>query len=147
MIKNIFKTAIKYLWKNRIYNFINILGLTVSITSILIILVYIGNEQKYDTQINNRDKIYRMRTNWATMPSFVGHFLKNESGYIEDVTRVKMEEHEISYNDEVFRIDNIGMADANFFNIFNFKFLLGNQENALQKKHSIALCILAHFIL
>ena len=139
MIKNIFKTAIKYLWKNRIYNFINILGLTVSITSILIILVYIGNEQKYDTQINNRDKIYRMRTNWATMPSFVGHFLKNESGYIEDVTRVKMEEHEISYNDEVFRIDNIGMADANFFNIFNFKFLLGNQENALQKKHSIVL--------
>ncbi len=139
MIKNIFKTAIKYLWKNRIYNFINILGLTVSITSILIILVYIGNEQKYDTQINNRDKIYRMGTNWATMPSFIGHFLKNESGYIENVTRVKMEEHEISYNDEVFRIDNIGMADANFFNIFNFKFLLGNQENALQKKHSIVL--------
>ena len=139
MIKNIFKTAIKYLWKNRIYNFINILGLTVSITSILIILVYIGNEQKYDTQINNRDKIYRMGTNWATMPSFIGHFLKNESGYIEDVTRVKMEEHEIKYNDEVFLMDNIGMADANFFNIFNFKFLLGNQENALQRIHSIVL--------
>jgi putative ABC transport system permease protein len=139
MIKNIFKTAIKYLWKNRIYNFINILGLTVSITSILIILVYIGNEQKYDTQINNRDKIYRIGTNWATMPSFIGHFLKDESGYIEDVTRVKMEEHEISYNDEVFLMDNIGMADANFFNIFKFKFLLGNQENALQKKHSIVL--------
>jgi len=139
MIKNIFKTAIKYLWKNRIYNFINVLGLTVSITSILIILVYIGNEHKYDTRINNRDKIYRMGTNWATMPSFIGHFLKDESGYIEDVTRVKMEEHEISYKDEVFRVDNIGMADANFFNIFNFKFLLGNQENALQKKHSIVL--------
>ncbi len=139
MIKNILKTAIKYLWKNRIYNFINILGLTVSITSILVILVYIGNERKYDTQINNRDKIYRIGTNWATMPSFIGHFLKNESGYIDDVARVKMEDHEISYNDEIFLMDNIGMAEANFFKIFNFKFLLGNSENALQKKHSIVL--------
>ncbi|MBN1820082.1 MAG: ABC transporter permease [Prolixibacteraceae bacterium] len=139
MIKNIFKTAFKYLWKNRIYNFINILGLTVSITSILIILVYIGNEQKYDIQINNRNKIYRMGTNWATMPSFIGHFLKDESGYIDDVTRVKMEEHEISYNNEVFLMDDIAMADASFFKVFNFKFLLGNQENALERIHSIVL--------
>ena len=139
MIKNILKTAIKYLWKNRIYNFINILGLTVSISSILIISIYIGNERKYDIEITNRENIYRIESNWATMPSFIGYFLKNESGYIGDVTRVKMEEHEISYNDEVFLMDNIGMADANFFKIFNFKFLLGNQENALQKKHSIVL--------
>ena len=139
MIENIFRTAFKYLWKNRIYNFINILGLTVSITSILIILVYFGNEQKYDTQINNRDKIYRIETNWATMPSFIGYFLKDESGYIKDVTRVKMEEHEVSYNGQVYLMDNIGLADGNFFSTFNFNFLLGNSENALKNRHSIVL--------
>jgi putative ABC transport system permease protein len=139
MIKNIFKTALKYLWKNRIYNLINIVGLTVSITSILIILVYIGNERKYDTQINNQDKIYRIGTNWATMPSFIGHFLKNESGYVDDVTRVKMEGHEVNVKNEVFRLENIGMADASFFKVFNFKFFQGNPETALQKKHSIIL--------
>ncbi|GET34585.1 ABC transporter permease [Prolixibacter bellariivorans] len=139
MIENIFRTAFKYLWKNRIYNFINILGLTVSITSILIILVYFGNEQKYDTQINNRDKIYRIETNWATMPSFIGYFLKDESGYIKDVTRVKMEEHEVSYDGQVYLMDNIGLADGNFFSTFNFNFLLGNSENALKNRHSIVL--------
>ncbi len=139
MTNTIFKTAIKYLWKNKIYNFINILGLTVSITSILIIQAYTGNEQKYDTQMKNRDKIYRIETNWATMPSFIGHYLKNESGYIGDVTRVKMEGHEISFNNDVFRLENIGMADANFFNTFQFNFILGNPTNALQEKHSIVL--------
>ncbi len=139
MIKNIFKTALKYFWKNRIYNLINLAGLTVSISAIIIILLYIGNERKYDTQINNRAQIYRMGTNWATMPSFIGHFLKDELGYIEDVTRVKMEEHEVNYKDEVFLMDNIGMADANFFQVFNFHFLLGNSEDALQKKHSVVL--------
>ena len=139
MIRNIFKTAFKYLWKNRIYSSINIFGLIVSITSILIILAYISNEGKYDTQIINRDRIYRMGTNWAKMPSFVGHILRNESGYIEDVTRVKMEEHDVNYNNKVFRLEDIGLADDNFFDIFNFNFIKGNPEKALQVKHSIVL--------
>ena len=139
MIKNILKTAIKFFWKNRIYNVINILGLTVSITSILVILLYIGNENKYDSVIRNKENIYRMGTNWATMPSFIGHFLKDESDYIGDVVRVKMEDNEIQSNNEVFRLKDMGMADANFFDVFNFRFILGNPENALKTIHSIVL--------
>ncbi len=139
MIKNIFKTALKYFWKNRIYNIINLAGLAISFSAIIIILLFIGNEQKYDTQINNRSHIYRMGTNWATVPSFIGHFLKDESNYVEDVTRVKMEDLEVSYNNEVSLMDNIELADANFFKTFNFRFISGNPENALQKKHSIVL--------
>jgi putative ABC transport system permease protein len=140
MIKNIFKTATIYFLKNRTYNIINILGLTVSITSILIILLYIGNESKYDSEIRNKENIYRLGTNWATMPSFIGHFLKNdESEYISDVTRVKMEDDEVNSNDEVFHLKDIGMADANFFDVFNFNFILGNPQNALKTIHSIVL--------
>jgi putative ABC transport system permease protein len=139
MFKTILKTSFTYFWRNRTYNFINIFGLTVSITSILIILLYISNESKYDTSIRNRGKIYRIGTNWATMPSFIGYFLKNESDYIEDVTRVKMEDHEISYKNEVFHLKDIGMADANFFDVFNFNFILGNSKNALKAVHSIVL--------
>jgi putative ABC transport system permease protein len=139
MIKKIFKTAIRYFWKNRTYNSINILGLTVSITSILIILLFIGNESKYDAGIRNKGNIYRLGTNWATMPSFIGHFLKNESEYISDVTRVKMEDDEINLNNEVFHLKDIGMADANFFDVFNFNFIHGNRENALKTIHSIVL--------
>ena len=139
MIKSIFKTAIKYIWKNRGYNIINIVGLAVSISSILIILFYIGNERKYDSQIINRNRIYRIETNWATMPSFVGHFLKNESDIVENATRVKVESHEVNYNNEVFQFKEIGMADANFFDIFNFTFLSGNKDNALSQKHSLVI--------
>ena len=139
MIKNILKIAIRFFWKNRTYNSINILGLTVSMTSILVILLYIGNESKYDSGIRNKENIYRIGTNWATMPSFIGHFLKNESDFVGDVVRVKMEDHEIKSNNEVFRLKDIAMADANFFDVFNFKFILGNPENALKAIHSIVL--------
>ncbi len=139
MVKTILKTAVKYFWKNRTYSFINIFGLTVSITSILIILVYIKNETRYDTNIVNKKNIYRICTNWATMPSFIGHFLKTETSYLEDVCRVKMEDHEINHNNTVYKIKDIGMTDTNFFNVFNFNFIYGNPQNALKSVHSIVL--------
>jgi putative ABC transport system permease protein len=139
MLKNTLKTAIRFFWKNRTYNAINILGLTVSMTSILVILLYIGNEIKYDSGIRNKENIYRIGTNWATMPSFIGHFLKDESDYIGDFVRVKMEDNEIKSDNEVFRLKDIGMVDANFFDVFNFNFILGNPENALKNIHSIVL--------
>ncbi len=139
MVKTILNTAVKYFWKNRTYSFINIFGLTVSITSILIILLYIKNETSYDSNIVNKENIYRIGTNWATMPSFIGHFLKTETSYAEDVCHVKMEDHEINYNNTIYKIKDIGMADASFFKVFNFKFIYGNPQNALKDVHSIVL--------
>lgn len=139
MIKSIVKTTYKYFWKNRKYNIINIIGLTVSISSIFIILLYIGNERKYDAQIRNRENIYRLTTNWAPVPSYIGHYLKDQTEFISDMVRVKIEDHEITSNNQVFKLNHIGMADKNFFDVFNFNFILGNRENALNTLHSIVL--------
>lgn len=139
MLRNILNTAIKYFWKNRVYNFINIIGLTVAMSSILIIYLYIANEYKYDKDIENGDKIYRLEATMAVMPSFPGYILKSETGYVENVTRVKIESHNINFNEQAYRLENIGMADSTFFNIFNFRFILGNKGEALKKIHSIVL--------
>src|SRR5258708_25500542 len=60
MIKNYFKIAWRNLKKNRLYAFINIVGLTAGIVSCLLIGVYIKHELSYDRFNKNADKIVRV---------------------------------------------------------------------------------------
>ena len=60
MIRNYFKVAIRNLFKNSFYSFINIFGLSIGITSCLLILLYVNHEMSYDKFHKDHDRIYRV---------------------------------------------------------------------------------------
>src|ERR1700678_201102 len=60
MINNHFKTAWRNLWKNRISSFINIVGLTIGLTSFILIALYIFDELTFDRLHEHVDNIYRV---------------------------------------------------------------------------------------
>ena len=60
MIRNYFKIAWRNLKKNRLYAFINIIGLTVGIVSCLLIGIYIKHELSYDRFFQNAVRIVRV---------------------------------------------------------------------------------------
>src|SRR5471030_2368393 len=65
MIRNYLKIAWRNLKKNRLYAFINILGLTVGIVSCLLIGVYIKHELSYDRFHQNADRIVRVTMDYS----------------------------------------------------------------------------------
>ncbi len=60
MFKNYFKSAIRNLIRNRMYSFINILGLTIGLTACLLVATVVLNDLSYDRQWTNGKNIYRI---------------------------------------------------------------------------------------
>ena len=62
MIRNYFKIAIRNLFKDSFYSFINIFGLSIGITACLLILLYVSNELSYDKFHKDHKRIFRVTT-------------------------------------------------------------------------------------
>jgi len=71
MIRNYFKIAWRKLKKNRLYSFVNILGLTAGLASCLLIGLYLVNELSYDRFHHNADRIVRLTTEFFTLQPYV----------------------------------------------------------------------------
>jgi putative ABC transport system permease protein len=54
------KIAFRSLIKQRLYAFINILGLAIGVTTCILILLFVRYEQSYDRFHKNADNIYRL---------------------------------------------------------------------------------------
>jgi len=66
MIKNYLKTAWRNLMKNKVFSFINILGLTIGITVCMMIFLFIMNEFSVDRFHKNNERIYRVMRGFET---------------------------------------------------------------------------------
>src|SRR5205814_3639770 len=64
MFKNYFKTAFRSLTRNRNYTIINIAGLAVGIAVCMMIFIIIQFHRSYDDFHKNKDRIYRVLTEY-----------------------------------------------------------------------------------
>src|SRR4030095_3480980 len=60
MFKNYFKTAIRNLAKNKIFSLINVSGLSIGISSALVIYLIVSYDFSFDKFEKDRDRIYRI---------------------------------------------------------------------------------------
>lgn len=60
MFKNYFKTAFRNIAGQKVFSFINITGLALSLTAVWIISLYIADELSYDSYHEKADRIYRV---------------------------------------------------------------------------------------
>lgn len=57
MLKNLLKTAIRHIRKHSGYSILNILGLTLGISSALFLIIYVSDELSYDRHHENADRM------------------------------------------------------------------------------------------
>src|SRR5690349_19993031 len=60
MIKNYLLVTWRYIVRNKTNSIINIAGLTVSMASFMFILMYVQDELKFDTFLENADRVYQV---------------------------------------------------------------------------------------
>ena len=135
--------------RQKLFTFINLLGLTVSIASTLLIYLYVQHEFSYDSFHKDSDRIYRVNqtfiwgennnAQFASTGPGVAYAIKEEMADVELITSIHTPgDFIISYTsptNEVisFEENSVLAADTNFFRMFNFPILKGDPNTALEK--------------
>src|SRR5215467_12030385 len=60
MIRNYLKTAVRNLAKNKIFSLINVSGLSIGISSALVIYLIVSYDFSFDKFLKDKDRIYRV---------------------------------------------------------------------------------------
>jgi putative ABC transport system permease protein len=134
--------------KTRLYSFVNIIGLTIGISSCILISLYIESELSYDRFHKNADRIVRITmeySNGGTIGKYaltgtkVGPQLKRTFPSVATFVRTFKFPRLISYRGKVFDEKNFLYADSSFFDIFSFKLIKGNPSSALNAPHQLVI--------
>ena len=152
MFRNYLKTAVRNLWKHKTFSFINIIGLTIGLTSFLLVGMYIFDELTFDRAHKNASNIYRVvesntslegkTTKRAGTGFQVGARAETSLPEIQEVTRVstfwRPDIRTGDHKDNVFHEDYI-TANPGFLNVFSFPLLYGDRSSALMAPKSVIL--------
>ena len=155
MILNNILLFVRNLRRQRLFSVINLLGLTVSIASTLLIYLYVKHEISYDRFHNDVERIYRINqtfiwgenndNQFASTGPGVAYAVKSEIPEVELITSIHTPgDFIISYSNrknEVisFEEDRVLAADTNFFKMFNFSLVAGNKENAFAQANNLVM--------
>ncbi len=148
MIRNYFKVALRSLQKNKLYSFINIMGLSIGLACSLLIALWVMDELSYDKFIPNGNNIHQLWIN----ATYDGKINSQRSSPFPAY-------HELPQADS--KIKNTALADwgqmsllsvgnnrvikqsyhvtKEFLQVFQFTVLKGKPSNALEDPTSIVL--------
>ena len=126
--------------KNITTTLIKVIGLAISLVSVIIIWSFVINENKYDKDISTGNRVYRLETNWASMPPFLGNSMNQSlSGQVISTRLNFWEDVGIQVDNKPFDLKDLTFADSTFFKTFPLEFIVGDPENALIKPFSLVL--------
>lgn len=145
-----FKLILRNLWKTKFYSLLNIMGLAIGISVAIITFLYLQSEWTYDRHYSKHDRIFRVGSNYikptgedpyALSGMALGRLLKAEFPEIESFCRFnfKSEKWLFRYEDQSFFLDGIHETDSTALHIFDFDFIQGNPETALDGRNSMIL--------
>ncbi|SFQ00578.1 ABC transporter permease [Parafilimonas terrae] len=150
MFRNYLKIIFRNFTRNKTFSFINIAGLTIGLTSCLLIALYIQQQLSFDKFQKNGDRIARVIMEY----SFEGSDASNKGNYtsvrvpmvmkqnfpeVKDAVIMMNSKKIIRYNNNLVTEDNFMYADSSFFNLFSFDLLEGNKRTALTEPYSVVL--------
>lgn len=147
ILSNYFKVGFRNLLKNRSFTAINVLGLSVSMSVCLVIILMINDQLSYDRWQANGDETYRfthlnyqeLALPMATVPMPLGEEMKEKfTGFEHMVTFRRGFNGEIMQNGKAIALQGY-FTEPSFFDLFSFELERGNVETALSQPNSIVL--------
>jgi len=150
MFKNYLKVAFRSLNKNRVYAFINILGLALGLTVTILVFMFVKDETSYEKHWSGYERVYRtgikadmmgQKMDAPISPSPMANTLRTEFANVETATRIKAGGQEILMRREQTKvyIQNIASADSTFFKVFDYEFIHGDPNTALNEDNALVL--------
>jgi putative ABC transport system permease protein len=134
-----FKTAYRTMQKNKLHSFLNITGMSVAFTCSILLLLSVYRDFSFDQFHANKDRIFKVYDFYNkpegvelsnTMGYPMGPALKAENIGIEKSTRIKYGGGKVRYKAKEIEIATT-LVDNDFFSMFSFPVVKGNQASPL----------------
>ncbi len=134
------KQAIRFLHRHSKYVLASVLGLSISLTLIVMLLNYMYNENHVDSFHKNADKIYRVihSDECAFSPPF-SQYLKDNVSEINSCCRTFCLSGVLKTENSMVQSDRCFYADSNFFSMFSFPLVAGNSKTVLDTRNKVVL--------
>ena len=150
MFKNYYKVAIRNIMKYKMFSAINILGMTIGITSCLMIMLYVTHELSYDNFHDDADRIFQVGLNGKlggqdirvanTCPP-MAEALVADIPEVESSTRIApmFGQPVVRNGEKIFSEEKVFFADSNFFEFFSYKLREGDIKEVLREPNTVVL--------
>lgn len=149
MFNNYFKIAIRNFWKHKFYAFVNILGLTMGLTIVFMIGLFVSDELGFDQFHAKKNQLYRVVENQfydgqpvfpvAVTPAALGPSLYEQYPEIVNFTRVEFDNARFEVGDSKIMEKGGIMVDEHFFQMFSFPLVHGSVESFKQQINGLIL--------
>jgi putative ABC transport system permease protein len=155
MLRNYFKTAWRNLLRNKSYAALNIIGLTIGITSCLLIFLIVRFESSFDNYHLKKEHIYRVVSEFKNagvvhpnsgVPFPTSEGLRADFNLKEVAAIFRISGHYYVVGDnrpgqpvKKFREEDAYYAEPQLFDVFDFGWLAGDKRTALTEPNSVVL--------
>lgn len=149
MFKNYFKIALRSVWKDKFFSFLNISGLAIGIACCLLIVTYVRYELSYDKHFEGSENIYRIiidgsfngrEFTGSQSPSPTGGIYKDQIPAVEERLRLRNSgDWIVKYEDKVFNENRVVYSDETFFDVFKIRLLKGNPKEVLNRRNHLVM--------
>lgn len=149
MFKTLINTAFRSIILKPGYSFLNILGMTLGITSALFLILYVTDELSFDRYHEHSERIVRVQSHimetddeftWIVAQIPFAPQVKEDYPEVENYTRLFEFQRALFINGDIeFTEEEVMYADSTFFDVFTYKAIEGSTVNALDKPNSIVL--------
>ncbi len=149
MLKNYIKIAVRNFMKYKFYTFVNVFGLTVGLSIVFLIGLFVNDELNFDKFHDNTDNLYRVVENqyYAGQPVFpvavtpiaLGPSLLEEYPEVVGFSRVSQEDYLFERGDKKIRETGGIMVDEHFFDMFSFSIVKGSVVSFKEKLNTLIL--------
>ena len=129
------------------YSLVNVLGLTVGISSVLLLIIWISIETSFDNFHKDRDRIYRVGMvfktpnrviNSGSINAPAGPEFLREFPAVGNMVRFTDEKVSAIYQDKTVKLQLL-YTDSTFFDLFSFDILIGDKKSCLASPQGIVL--------
>ena len=148
MFRHNLKIGYRSLAKQKSYSFINMLGLTLGMASVIIIFLVVRFELSYDNFHKDTNRIYRVVRGSSLSNADTGtphklmDVLMDEVPEIDEAAiafKLNPSETQVEVNNVLTKVPNIAFTTPSFFKLFNYKWISGDKETALNEPGQVAI--------
>jgi putative ABC transport system permease protein len=142
-MKYIFKTIVRNFLRKPVTNLINLFGLAISMTLVIIISVYCYSELTTDSYHTNGDRVYLygLSKDRVYTPGILKEHIDMKIPGVESTVRISG-----TWEVPVFQVENnepitsdLIYADEDFFKLFTYTFIEGTPETALKEPMTVVI--------
>ncbi|MDN3675656.1 FtsX-like permease family protein [Flavobacterium branchiarum] len=148
MILNWIKIFVYHLKQNKLFSFLNVLGLSIGIAGVIFAILYWNNENSYDQWNPEKENVFQVLNKlgatgdiWASSSIPFGKTCKATIPEIESICFFDGWYYEdiLKYENQKWMGKKIIVADYDFFDAFPFPIIKGAKKDILKEKNSVAI--------